>query len=140
MKPRLTSANITDDDLTKLYDERDSLGYEVQQWKSTYGEHALRDTLARLKKAEARVAELEEIAANARKLISGWLKTAGEHYSVSTIDAVKNDSLFAGMQEGRANQYSDCANELKDVLDGEDPDTWEHGVGIQITTTEAADA
>ncbi|WP_416520070.1 hypothetical protein [Streptomyces achromogenes] len=83
-------------------------------------------------RAEARVAELEAIVANAHKLVSGWLRSAGEHFSVSTIDTVKNDPLMAGMQEGRANQYSDCANELKDVLAGEDPDTWEHGVSVQV--------
>jgi len=46
---------LTSDQLDALYDERDRLGYEVQQWKSIYGEHALRDTLARLHGAEAAV-------------------------------------------------------------------------------------
>lgn len=89
--------------------------------------------------AEARVAELESIVANARKLVSAWLQTAGEHFSISTIDAVKTTPLIAGMQEGRATQYSDCANELRDVLDGEDPDTWEHGVTVEVTTPESTD-
>jgi hypothetical protein len=87
-----------------------------------------------------RVAELQSIATNARKLVSAWLQTAGEHHSISTLDTVKNDPLLAGMQEGRANQYSDCANELRDVLDGEDPDTWEHGVTVDISTGHDSDA
>lgn len=90
--------------------------------------------------AETRVAELESITCNARKLVNAWLTTAGEHFSVSTIDAVKENPLFAGMQEGRANQYSDCANELKDVLDGEDPDDFEFGVSIEISGAEPTDA
>jgi hypothetical protein len=78
----------------------------------------------------ARVAELEAITANAEKLVHGWLRTSAEHISVSHLDAVRDTPLIAGMQEGRANQYSDCANELRDVLDGEDPDGTEFGVGI----------
>ena len=55
---RLPAAAITDEQLGALYDDRDRLGYEVQQWKSTYGEHALRDTLARLHDAEMAVTKL----------------------------------------------------------------------------------
>lgn len=84
-----------------------------------------------------RITELEAISANGRKLVNAWLQTAGEHHSISTIDMVKNDPLIAGMQEGRANQYSDCANELRDVLDGEDPDGWEHGIAVEVVSTEA---
>lgn len=52
-EPRYTASTITDEALERLYEQRDRLGYEVQQWKATYGEHALRDTLARLHGAEA---------------------------------------------------------------------------------------
>jgi hypothetical protein len=90
-------------------------------------------------KAEARVAELEAITANAHKLVSAWLQTGGEHFAISTVDAVRDNPLMAGMQEGRANQYTDCANELQDVLDGEDPDTFEHGIAAQVSTMEAND-
>ncbi|MDX2698953.1 hypothetical protein [Streptomyces ipomoeae] len=55
MSDRLTVDTITGDQLDALYDDRDRVGYEVQQWKATYGEHALRDTLARLNRAEAAV-------------------------------------------------------------------------------------
>lgn len=81
----------------------------------------------------ARVVELEVIAANARKLVSGWLRASAEHVSASHLDAVRDEPLIAGMQEGSANQYSDCANELRDVLDGEDPDGWTFTVGTKIT-------
>lgn len=49
---RHTADTITDDALEALYDERDRYRYEAQEWRSTYGEHALRDTLARLRRAE----------------------------------------------------------------------------------------
>lgn len=54
-EPRHTASTITDDVLDQLYAERDRLAHEVQQWKATYGEHALHDTLARLHRAESAV-------------------------------------------------------------------------------------
>ncbi|MEU2339945.1 hypothetical protein ABZ608_41540 [Streptomyces sp. NPDC013172] len=65
MNDRLTASTINDAQLDALYDERDRLGYEVQQWRSTYGEHALRDTLRRLHRAEAAIERV-------RKLASRW--------------------------------------------------------------------
>lgn len=88
--------------------------------------------------ADARAAGLEARLANAHKLVSGWLKASADHHAVSHLDALKTDPLMAGMQNGRANQYSDCANELSDVLGGEDPDGWEHSVAITVTTTDEA--
>ncbi|MFB8182556.1 hypothetical protein ACFC8N_42535 [Streptomyces sp. NPDC055966] len=84
------------------------------------------------KKTDARVAELESIVGNAYKLTSAWLRTAGRHHSVSSLETVKNDPLKAGIQEGCANQYSDCANELRDVLNGEDPNNFDHSVGSEV--------
>lgn len=97
-----------------------------------YAPRDIDDLLAALEAAQARVAELEQIEANARKLVSGWLRASAEHFSISNLDAVKHRPLFAGIQDGRANQYSDCANELRDVLDGEDPDGWTFKVGINV--------
>ncbi|MFJ8791419.1 hypothetical protein [Streptomyces sp. NPDC102462] len=72
MTDRYTADSINDNALDALYDERDRLNYEVQQWRSTYGEHALRDTLARLHRAEAAVGR-------ALKLATRWavLRTHG---------------------------------------------------------------
>ncbi|MGW3025841.1 hypothetical protein [Streptomyces sp. NPDC001221] len=67
MTDRLTASTINDEQLDALYEQRDRLGYEVQQWKATYGEHALRDTLARLHDAETTVARL-------RQLRDAWLR------------------------------------------------------------------
>lgn len=62
MTERLTVDTLTSEQLDALQDERDRLGYEVQQWKATYGEHALRDTLARLNRAERAVERVEALA------------------------------------------------------------------------------
>ncbi|MFF5980878.1 hypothetical protein ACFY78_18735 [Streptomyces olindensis] len=62
MTDRLTVDTITSD---ALYDECDRLKHEVRQWKATYGEHALRDTLSRLRRAEGAVDR-------ARRLASRW--------------------------------------------------------------------
>lgn len=64
MTQRIPLAQLTKSQLDALYDERDRLGYEVQQWKSTYGEHALRDMLARLHDAEAAVARVRKLLAD----------------------------------------------------------------------------
>ena len=90
------------------------------------------------RKQQEYIEELKGVIANARKLVSAWLRTSGQHFSVSNIDAVKDNPFMAGMQEGSANQYSDCANELKDVLDGEDPDTGEYDNATQTTPAEAS--
>ena len=82
-----------------------------------------------------RVAELETVKTKGRKLVAGWLKSSADHHFVSHLDTVKTDPLMAGMQNGRANQYSDCANELQDVLNGEDPDGWEWGVTVTSSQT-----
>lgn len=95
--------------------------------------------LRRLLDAEAEVERLRAVEANARKLVSAWLRASAEHISISNLDAVRDTPLMAGMQDGRANQYSDCANELRDVLDGEDPDGFEFGVSVQVTA-ESEDA
>lgn len=87
----------------------------------------------------AEVERLRAVEANARKLVSAWLRASAEHISISNLDAVRDTPLMAGMQDGRANQYSDCANELRDVLDGEDPDGFEFGVSVQVTA-ESEDA
>lgn len=82
-----------------------------------------------------RVAELESIVANAEKLVHGWTKSYADHVTISHLDILRDQPLMAGMQDGRANQYSDCANELRDVLDGEDPDDWDFGIAVEITST-----
>lgn len=61
MTDRIPLDHLNSDQLDALYDERDRLGYEVQQWKSTYGEHALRDTLARLHSAEGAVDRVRKL-------------------------------------------------------------------------------
>jgi hypothetical protein len=96
-------------------------------------------------KAEAeqmkdRVAELEAIAANAKKLSSQWKQTSNEHVQISHMDAIKANPHIAGIQQGRADQYADCANELDDVLSGENPDEWEHGVAVEVGPVETAEA
>lgn len=94
---------------------------------------AVPELLAELDRIRKERDELRAIVANGRKLISGWTKSYADHVSISQLDAMKKNPHMAGMQEGRANQYSDCANELRDVLDGEDPDGWEHGISVEVS-------
>jgi len=94
---------------------------------------------AEVERQAREIERLTAVEANARKLVSEWLSTAAEHISVSHLDAVRDEPLFAGMQEGRANQYSDCANELRDVLDGEDPDGWTFRVAIEVASAGAGE-
>lgn len=105
-------------------------------WGTTPSRQATVEQLTQdVRSLRERVAELESIVANAEKLIHGWTKSYAEHVSISHLDMVRDQPLMAGMQEGRANQYSDCANELRDVLDGEDPDGWEFGVGVEVASS-----
>ncbi|MGW7617343.1 hypothetical protein ACWGLG_16050 [Streptomyces antimycoticus] len=80
-----------------------------------------------------RITQMEALTSNAQKLVNGWIKSYADHVSVSQLDALRDDPHMAGIQEGRANQYSDCANELRDVLAGEDPDDWTYGISAEVT-------
>lgn len=82
------------------------------------------------KKAEARLA-------NAQKLVDGWKQASQEHAAFAQSKAMDEMPGMADKQDGRSNQLADCANELADVLNGEDPDEWEYGIGMDVT--EASD-
>jgi hypothetical protein len=84
-------------------------------------------------KAEARVAELEAQLANARKLVDGWRQASDEHAKFAQSKVMDEHPGMADKQDGRSNQLADCANELADVLDGENPDEWEYGIGLDVT-------
>jgi hypothetical protein len=84
-------------------------------------------------KAEARVAELEAQLANARKLVDGWKQASEEHARFAESKVMDEHPGMADKQNGRSDQLADCANELADVLNGEDPDEWEYGIGMDVT-------
>ncbi|MGY5127361.1 hypothetical protein [Streptomyces nigrescens] len=96
---------------------------------------AVPELLAEIDRLRKERDELASITANARKLASGWSKSYGAHISISQLDAMKKNPYIAGMQEGSANQYSDCANELRDVLGGEDPDVRGYGISVEVTAS-----
>ncbi|MFF7527293.1 hypothetical protein [Streptomyces pseudovenezuelae] len=87
--------------------------------------------------AEARVAELETQMANARKLVDGWRQASDEHAKFAQSKVMDEYPGMSDKQDGRSNQLADCANELNDVLNGENPDDWEYGIGLDVT--EASD-
>lgn len=84
-------------------------------------------------KAEARVAELEAQLANAQKLVTGWRQASEEHANFGRSKVMDQHPGMADKQNGRSDQLADCANELADVLNGEDPDEWEYGIGLDVT-------
>lgn len=84
-------------------------------------------------RAEARVAELETQLANARKLVDGWKQASEEHAKFAGSKVMDEHPGMADKQTGRSDQLADCANELDDVLSGEDPDEWEYGIGLDVT-------
>lgn len=83
-----------------------------------------------------RVAELEAALATtkaaAQKLVDGWKQASGEHAVFAKSEALSEYPGMADKQEGRSLQLLDCADELADVLKGEDPDDWEHGIGMDV--------
>lgn len=83
--------------------------------------------------AEDRVAELETHLANARKLVDGWRQASEEHAKFAESKVMDEHPGMADKQDGRSNQLADCANELHDVLEGENPDDWEYGIGLDVT-------
>ncbi|MFE9337703.1 hypothetical protein [Streptomyces sp. NPDC007063] len=89
----------------------DAYGITAAEWMQT--QQQLITTLM------ARVAELEDVERNARALSSKWGRAYADHVSASHLDALKTDPHAAGIRDGQAIQYSDCANELDDVLAGE---------------------
>jgi hypothetical protein len=84
-------------------------------------------------KAEARVAELEAVVSNAQKLIAGWKQASEEHARFAQSRAMGEMPGMADKQNGRSDQLADCADELADVLTGEDPDEWAYGIGMDVT-------
>ncbi|MEU9014318.1 hypothetical protein AB0D12_32015 [Streptomyces sp. NPDC048479] len=84
-------------------------------------------------KAEARVTQLEARLTNAKKLVDGWQQASQEHAQYAQSKVMDDMPGMADKQDGRSNQLADCANELNDVLNGEDPDDWEYGIGMDVT-------
>ena len=81
----------------------------------------------------ARVTELEAQLANAQKLVGGWRQASDEHAKFAQSKVMDEHPGMADKQDGRSNQLADCANELADVLKGENPDDWEYGIGLDVT-------
>lgn len=106
------------------YDPDSLVGVDnaVANWLMKSAAHAA-DLLAELDRVRAERDELKAITVNARQLSGHWLKQSGTHFSTSNFDAMQKYPYAAGAAEGRANQHSHCANELRDVLDGETADT-----------------
>ncbi|MEU2075463.1 hypothetical protein [Streptomyces sp. NPDC013489] len=108
---RHTVDTLTDDELTRLYaraekaeravdhlaDRYRGAELEVQQWRDTYGEHALRRTLARLHDAETALsavrAELE--ALRHPELFDGTVNDMAELYAVHRA-ITDNGGILAG--------------------------------------------
>ncbi|MCI3279168.1 hypothetical protein [Streptomyces cylindrosporus] len=88
----------------------------------------------------ARVTELENIAVNARKLVGGWKQASEEHALFAQSKVMDETPGMADKQHGRSDQLADCANELGDVLNGEDPDGWAYGIGMDVTEADERDA
>ncbi|MDJ0342189.1 hypothetical protein QMK19_03185 [Streptomyces sp. H10-C2] len=82
---------------------------------------------------ERLTAEVADFRANATKLVDGWRTASGEHLEFSKSKVMDETPGMADKQRGRSDQLADCANELADVLNGDDPDGWEHGVGLDVT-------
>ncbi|MGW3383289.1 hypothetical protein ACWDCO_24275 [Streptomyces albogriseolus] len=89
--------------------------------------------------AEARIADLEARLANAQKLVEGWKQASEEHSRFAQSKVMAETPGMADKQEGRANQLIDCATELADVLNGDDPDEWAYGIGLDVTETDERD-
>ncbi len=85
--------------------------------------------LAEIERLTARVAELE---GNAQKLVDGWRQASGDHEKFAQSKVMAEMPGMADKQEGRSLQLQDCADELADVLRGENPDEWEHGIGVDV--------
>lgn len=84
---------------------------------------AVPELLAELDRVRAERDELKAITVNTRRLSGHWSRQSSEALFGSQVDAMRTDPYGAGMRLGWANQASDCANELRDVLDGETADT-----------------
>lgn len=77
-------------------------------------------------KAEAKLA-------NAQKLVTGWKQASEEHSRYAQSKVMDDIPGMAQKQEGRSDQLADCASELADVLDGENPEEWAYGIGMDVT-------
>lgn len=78
-------------------------------------------------------AEMGDILARARKLVDSWETSGAEHAEFAKSPALAEHPSIAKRQEGRSDQLYDCAGELALVLAGEDPDEWEHSVGLEVS-------
>jgi hypothetical protein len=77
--------------------------------------------------------QAEAKLANAHKLVEGWKQASEEHARFAQSKVMDETPGMADKQKGRSDQLADCANELADVLNGEDPDDWEYGIGLDVT-------
>jgi hypothetical protein len=80
----------------------------------------------------AEVKRLHAVERHAQKLVDGWKQASDEHAAVAKSGAMADMPGMSDKQEGRSLQLLDCADELADVLKGEDPDDWEYGIGLDV--------
>jgi hypothetical protein len=80
-----------------------------------------------------------ELATRAQKLVDGWKQASGDHARYAKSRVMDEMPGMADRQEGRSLSLLDCADELADVLKGDDPDDWEHGVGMDVLDRDERD-
>lgn len=91
---------------------------------------AVPELLAEVKRIRA---ELAAAKAGMQLLVDGWKQASNEHASFAKSNVMNEYPGLADKQEGRSLQLLDCADELADVVKGEDPDDWEYGIGVDVT-------
>ncbi|MFE9398597.1 hypothetical protein [Streptomyces flavidovirens] len=85
-------------------------------------------------------AELDAVKLRAQKLVAGWKQASTEHEAFAKSQVMDLHPGLADKQEGRSLQLLDCSDELADVLKGEDPDDWEHGIGVDVVDRDERNA
>jgi len=82
----------------------------------------------------------EVIRSNIQKLIDGWRQASKEHATFAESKVMDEMPGMTDRQEGRSLQLLDCADELADVLKGDDPDDWQYGIGVDVIERDEREA